>query len=350
MEINAHLKKYQPIIQTIGILILLVALVISVKQNQILSEELELAYTDIKNDNLPRFIVKIEQNSSNTLIDKIVFTSRSDKYILQKEEILLVNNTTPFILETFNGEVNTNKLKSELVSVLRRYYEFDTEFGLIYTTKRMSYPIAIKYKYESNGSSKDTVILYDYHFTTYYSDGNCKIKSEGLEFVKYLPSNLSNITRSLIKYNINNSFLSNFPNSIFEIKKESILKDTLLADMLSFVTYNLTFSEHNIVLSDSAYRSLYFYIPHYFDNDSLLIERNKLIVKILANLNLYDEEIKFAFNNILKEDKKFRKLSSSTNLKDIPYNSRTRLYINEYNEWFEVNSDLRSILMSKVEI
>lgn len=350
MKVNKQLKKYQPIIQTIGIIVLIIALVVSIWQNWILKKELDLTYENKKKELLPRFSVKIEQEKSNLLFDKFVFSSYSEHNYLQKEEIILVNNSTPIVLETHNGEVKSNRLKNELVLILNKYYRMDSEYGIIYSMNKMSYPIAIKYTYESYGIIKDTVILYEYHFTTYYNNEKSKIKSEGLEFVKYLSNDMSEITKSLIKYNINNSFLSNFPNSIYDIKEEIILKDALMSRILNFVISNLTFTEHRIIIADSTYRTVYYYLPYYFSNDSALKKRFELIDDITTNIDSYDADIASAFRQVLEKEKIFLKLTSSTHLDSIPYNSKTQLYKEEYNDWYKVNADLKSLLLNKVKI
>src|ERR1700752_3369584 len=112
-KFNEWNKKYQPTIQTAGIVLVFLTLVVLIWQTVLTRSELKRNSQNAFNEALPKFKVTIEK-SENAVVDEFIFSCVNQDYDLQKVEIVILNDATPSYFSTYSKKISTSPIKNKL--------------------------------------------------------------------------------------------------------------------------------------------------------------------------------------------------------------------------------------------
>lgn len=353
-KINNISKKYTPLIGLLGFLMVVGGFVYNFYQLSFLKEELEITKSQIYKEDYPKWRTNIIWNEGNTLIDQIEFGSVNPNYNIQKVKIILVDKATPKYYPFIGSTWKTYSFKKELTKIFDEFNPSDCDCNFVVRDKK--FPIGVNITYEYLGITKDTTMIYEYHFDVFSSKGRNRIKTKGLEFIKYLGfSDEDFIISEIVDYNLNNSFYSKLNGAERVVKLEVVLKDSLyqVFSRLIKINYDVGLYEFSLRWQgepDEA-KDYLFYFPTYFFDSTLLVEKNHLlneinkmkldtsIVNNLKAVNNSEAAFERVYYNIVEFD------SISVVYTDSISNMRLATYLN----WTIINDKLLEKVYRKAE-
>lgn len=353
IKVNSFVKKYQPLIQTAGILLILITVVLTWLQISIARKEFEFNEESRAYDFSPGWKIEFNKNENNALIDELVISSANDAYNIQKLRVQILDGITPYEYESVGTKISTSALKTRLSSIYKKHYDLE-QLDCRGCYEQDSYPLAITMFYERFGSRRDTTILYDYHFKTYFSKETIRFNSQALEFVKYVGKDSASLAKELISYNLSSSFFSSISDAGFQIKLAIALRDPVLGPVAEYGYSNVNVYKNSVVFVNEKTREplgelvLMRPLPLY---DSVSIQQRNAIVKAINhNLEKYDETITSAILKIQKFEKTFCKCDSGTYLDSLSNGKTIVANQQQWNEWARMNSELVNLVTKRVKI
>lgn len=359
-SINDFANKYQSLLTIAGILI---GFLFTGWQIHLNREEINISQTQIKKETLPKWNISIELINGDPLLDKMVFTTNDPAINLIKTKVSVYNLATPYTIEEFGSDFQTNRLKNLLATIALDYHDFKsnkyhTGFS---STDKDRYPIAITFYYESYGVRKDTTALVDYIFSLYYKHGTDEaiVRSHGLEFQKYISSQPQTLQKELIRRNLDSGIMACCPDMIYIIKDEILSRDNFLNPLLQLAELYTkgrirTYKIDNDPYLKSSY-DLALAEPEYFYNARTRSVKDSLIKVIDKNIqnNIYDKNIIDAYNNIIGIDQCFKKYEGGCiDYIRTKFKPRINTTMNqgEYEQLMSAKSELFLAVYNKVDL
>lgn len=291
-RVNKYLKEYQPTIQTIGIILLFVGIILALLQYSLGSKQIEEQALSTESLRIPKFEVNIENKKLNPQQEDIVIKSGNPFHSINKVTICLLNNEDLDEIDFYKIPISTFKLKNVLKN--NRWIintERSDDFA-IDKSKLISYPLIFDFEYIENLKVYNVRLLYNYKFIAYYFSNGIKIKSEGLEFVQTLKE-IENTKQRLVDYSIFESNTLAGTDYIRFLKWQQMLDSGSNKSIYDFVKLNLTLQENHIVICDenNESRTIKYYLPEYIYNDSLQTQKLKLFDQIFKEQDKYGSQI-----------------------------------------------------------
>ena len=353
VKINSFVKKYQPLIQTVGILLILATVVLTWFQISIARKEFEFNEQGRTYDFSPGWKIEFNKYEENALIDELSISSSNDAYNIQKLRLQIIDGIDSYDFESVGTKISTSQLKGRLSNIYKKHYDLE-KLDCRGCYEEDSYPIAVTIFYERFGVRQDTTILYDYHFKTYFSKQFIKFKSEALEFVKYIRKDSTSLTRELITYNLSSSFFSNISDAAFQIRLAIALRDPTLKPVAEYAYANVSVYKNSVVYITEGTRQkigefvLMMPQPLY---DSIAIQQRDAIVRELRkNIKKYDETITSAILKVQDFERTFCKCDGSVSLDSLKDGKTIIGNKEQWEEWARMNSELVNLITKRVKI
>lgn len=301
----------------------------------------------------PAWKIEFRKTENNALIDDLIMLSSNPSYNVQKIQVIILDELKPYRFENVGNTLSTGPLKSRLSSIYKKYYNLES-WDCHTCTESDSYPIAVRIFFERFGESQDTTVMYNYHFKSYFSGEQLRFKSQGAEFVKYLPGDSAKLSRELISYNLSSSFLSNISDASFEIKVSMALAHPTYRYLMEYAISNLGLYEHKIVFTPegkkkTALGTFTLRLPKSLYDSVARISRDQIVDKINATSGNYDEALNAIIIKIKDSEKAFTKVEAKSRVdlikgNDIIANQK------QWDEWYQVNQELISLIAKRMEI
>lgn len=352
-KINSFVKKYQPLIQTVGIVLILITVVLTWLQISQARKEFEFNEQGRTYDFAPGWKMEFLKNEDNALIDELSISSSNEAYNIQKIRIQILDGITPYQFEGIGNKMLTGALKSRLSSIYKRHYNLE-KLDCRGCYEEDSYPIAITIFYERFGARLDTTVLYDYHFKTYFSKQFIKFKSQALEFVKYVSKDSAILSRELITYNLTSSFLSNISDAAFQIKLAIALRDPVLGPVAQFGYANVNVYKNSVVYVNEKTQEkigeFVLMMPQPLYDSTAIRQRNRIVTDINNNIDEYDETITSAIGKIQDFEKSFCQCDSKTYLDSLTKGRTIVGNQKQWDDWARMNSELVNLVTKRVKI
>ncbi|QSE97317.1 hypothetical protein [Fulvivirga lutea] len=341
-KINKSLRKYSPIINAVGIILILVGLYFNY---------LEINSTDKLEDN-PMWRTDVIRADSNPLQDELKFTALNDLYNIQKVTICLFGAERLSVYEYSSNSIGSYELKNELNNVYNYYFNLDT-YKCQVCREEDSYPFVAIIDYEKFGKRYRSAILYNYHYVAYLKSksSDVKFKSESIEFVRSVSLDSSSIARELILFNANNSFLSNFPNGQLKAKSTIAHNNKKYKPFINLIGLNLSEFIHVIKVEGIDY-TLSIKLPlELYDSTAKAKKRlyDKQLLEALSTYD-YDQGLVDQLNEIEIYKQEFSSTSASINF-DAMINKKDTIVNQEvWNRWYQMNNKLLKSIIDKIEM
>ncbi|WP_431167251.1 hypothetical protein [Tenacibaculum halocynthiae] len=356
-KLNKFFEKYQPTIQTFGILLILATIFISIWQNYLTRNQVDFALEERLYQQNPKFEVSLKFHKSERLNDWLEINNKNYNHILQKINVNFLNKTDVQTFVVYNKILRLNKIKKIIIKETEGLFS-DSGNSILHFKRQFSksevctYPIIIDFNYIENDSPKEISILYAYKFQIYFVGKRRKIKTLGVQFIKKL-NHEDNIKKILIKYNLNNS--EPFNNSLYrnKLKLELIKKDSIFSPVYKFIQYNLITRREKIqfILKDSSYLNLYYDIPKFLSDSILRKKRDKELVSILYKNEDYNTDLIKKVIQINDSINMFSKMNYSVHLDSIKYTKYgVQLFEKYKREWEILNQELYDIALDNFKI
>lgn len=352
-KISLWTKKYQSLIQSIGILFVLITLFITIYQTYLTRKDVDIA---LKNSNLNEqtgWNVLINYPTNDVLKENISFESKNSNITIQKVTFFIVEKRQLYSYATYKSKFKINPLKKTLERVYNDCYSFNYEiFYHLRPLHSTSYPIAILFQYEIFGKIEYECLLYELHYDVYAIKQNeVRIKTTGIEYKQKLEYYDSvYLTKQLIDYNVKHCFLSDLEEKNIDsyLKKDLIKKDSTLKYLYDFIGINLKTtclitSYQSPRDSSEILATVRCYLPTCFI-DSILAKRLINVVEKLNEFPIRDKEINLMLDSIHITRNKFIIPDSMILLKKEVFLNKITI-----KEWERMNLKLENILFKKVE-
>lgn len=351
-EFNELLGKFQPLIQTAGILILIIGSVLAYFQVKLNLLEFEVENKRLLLELDPRWRIEFHKDQINALVDNIEFTSLNPAYNIQSVQILLLHNLSPYRFVSSSNILVTKDLKDRVEMVYKATYDLNGD-DCYPCTENNSYPLAIRFHFEKFGVRGDTTILYNYHFTIYHTRTKLKIKSNSIEFIKYLPTDSASINRELIAYNLNYSFLSNITQARSQIKILIGLRDSTYRPIFQYAFSNLKSYQTSFQVLDNKKKTLLelvLQMPLPLVDSAAIRNRHRIINNINRNLDNYDSTLISTVLKIQAFEETFRKSESTIPIDSLSIMPKRFLNDKSWSRWQEMNYELINLAATRISI
>ncbi|WP_276374268.1 hypothetical protein [Chryseolinea sp. H1M3-3] len=352
-KVNTFVKKYQPLIQTVGIVLILITVVLTWLQISIARKEFEFNEQGRAYDFAPGWKIGFTKNESNALIDELSITTVNDAYNVQKLRIQILDGITPYEFEGVGTNISTSSLKARLSSIYKKHYNLEN-LDCRGCYEEDSYPIAVTIFYERFGERQDTTILYDYHFKTYFSKQYIKFNSQALEFVKYVAKDSASLTRELLTYNLSSSFFSNISDAAFQIRLAIVLRDPVLKPIAEYAYSNVNVYKNSVVFvtekTGERIGEFVLMMPQPLYDSVAIVQRKVIVRELNKNIEKYDETITSAIQEIQEFEKEFCKCKAETNLDSLMNRKTIVGNKQQWDEWARMNSELVNLVTKRVKV
>ncbi len=277
-KLNTWSKKYQSVIQGVGILAILVGL-FSLKLDLNSHEFEKKKFSDSQ---IPIWDIKMNYHENNVDLLSINFSCLNDNVKLQKVTIFYINNKRALSeIVSLSNVWKTSDFSTKLLQVIKEFYTIDEYIFESYRRPGIvnfndCYPIAVKFFYVQDGIVKEITSVFLVHFQVLKMD---RIKIRNLEYVKNLQGIGSPIENELGEINCSTC-----------IGRESCSQNNSIN---AFIKKNKTY---NVIsnLIDLSYRG------------SVIT-----VVKEDKNGNEVEEPKKYMFPTILVEKEIYQKFESN---------------------------------------
>jgi hypothetical protein len=355
-KLNNLLKKYQPIIQTFGISLVLVTISISIWQNNLTQNQLNFALEEKLNEQKPRFEINLNYDKTERLNDWFEIVNKNYNHTLQKVNVQLLNKTDLQKFNIYNKTIRTKKIKNIIIKESQNLFS-DYETGLLnikfqsIKSEIYTFPIIINFEYTENNISKKTSILYGYKFQIYFLGKSRKIKTISLEFIKTLNNKKEKLREVLLNYNLET--FEPFNSQVYrnKLKLDLLKKDSIYSPIYKLISLNneIKREEFEILLKDSTKSKLYFNLPKFILDTILLKKKNQLMSKILNNTKKYNPELLKKIIQIEDSVKMFKNMNQS--IDSLEYtNYGIRVFEKHKRTWLELNQELFDMTLDDFKI
>lgn len=359
-KLNSFLKKYQPTIQTLGILLILASVLIAMYQNKINQNQLELTIREKLEESQPKLSISTKVKKGS-FVDELVIKNENPQHTLKNVKLFFLDGIKLMSIPSLNNIIKTSELKFAIKDVAIDYVkDYDMSFGefsLIKTKSEvLSYPIVISYKYFENKQIKTSQSLYHYKMEIYFFRSGWRIKTVGLELIKPIDPDSKNIYEALVSNLLEKPL---FGNAIHRenLKIELTKSSRKYADIIEYMNINLMMDRYiqGLVLidesnSDTINIEAIYRRPSFFRDSIILKDRLKILQSILNQKNKYGDDI---INQILiMEDSSNMFTNRKIQLTEpIPLDSKQiDLFENHEESWIRLNQTLMDSLVAQFSI
>lgn len=355
-KINKIFSKNQPIIQTFGIFLILITIIISIWQNNLTQKQINIAIEGKINDSKPIFELNLSFDNTQRLNDWFEINSKNYNHNLQKINVQFLDKTVLKKSDVYNRTLRTTKLKQVILKESNDLFE-NYNVGLLGIKYKLSkseiysFPIILNFSYTENNELKNTSILYAYKFQIYFVGNKRKVKSIGIEFLSELKYEKFEAKKKLLNYNFNNELPFK---SIFyanNLKLELVKKDSIYKKVYDLIKIHTLMEreEFEIEKIDSTKLSIYYNKPKFLSDTILLKKRYAILNKIIDNKTHFKSALLSKVIQIEDSINMFTKMTQSTN-----EFKKTNLGIKAFgkyeSEWIEMNQELLEITLDNFKI
>tara|TARA_R110002050_G_scaffold257052_1_gene396157 strand:- start:745 stop:1833 length:1089 start_codon:yes stop_codon:yes gene_type:complete len=355
-KINKYFSKYQPTIQTFGIFLILLTIIISIWQNNLTQKQINFAIEDKIDDSTPRFELNLNFNNNQRLNDWFDIICKNYNHSLQKVNLEFLNKTELKKIEIYNKILRTYKIKQVILQESKDLFE-NYNIGLLGVKYKLSkseiysFPIIINYSYLENNKLKKTSILYSYKFQIYFIGNEKKVKSIGIEFVNEFRNKNFNPRNILLNYNLNNEIPFKSLYYANSLKLDLVKKDSMYSKIYELIEIhtNMRKEEFEVEQKDSTKLTLYFNIPKFIHDSILLKKRYSVMNKIIENKNYFKPELLSKIIQIEDSLKMFTTMTqNSKKLEKTKFGLKA--FGNYETDWIELNQELLEITLDNFKI
>ena len=352
-KLNTVVKKYQPMIQTVGIVLILITVILTWLQISIARKESAFNEQSRAYDFSAGWRIQFIKSETNALIDELAVSPANEDYNVQKIRVHILDGINPYQFESVGSTISTGAIKARLSTIYKRHYDLQN-LDCPGCFEDDSYPVAMTIFYERFGSRDDTTILYNYHFKTYFSRTSIRFKSQGCEFVKYIAKDSASLAREQISYNLSSSFLANVSDGGFQIRLAMALKDPVLKPAIDYAYSNVKVYRSSFVLVDKKggdqLGKLVLMMPLPLYDSMAIEEKSKVVAELNDKIDLYDETITSAILNIQDFEKSFRSVKGQTHLDSLRGGRTIIVNQEQWEKWAKMNSELVNLITKRIKI
>ncbi|MEN8185965.1 MAG: hypothetical protein ABFR05_02415 [Bacteroidota bacterium] len=354
--VNKFFKKYQPTIQAVGIIAIMIALLVDISQNRLIQGQMDIDKEERLKKLIPLFQVDLEINKSNSFIDKMVFSNINYKHILQNVNIYTLNGIQLVDFKIHNKNFSTTKLKNILIDISRDYYSQYTTGLLNFkvnnnSTEVLSYPLIIDFTYFENNELKRKSFLYEYQFRIFFLDDVRKIKSEGIIMNSILYDTPDNYKNRLLDYSISHSKPLGSIMYQDDIKYKLMKKDTIYSLIINLIQLDLesrkTFLKYKYCDCDTLKSSsIYYYTPNIYFDENLFHKRDSIISKIFNRKPNLNKNILKKIILIQDSINMFTRRNFTTDKSKMPKDS-FEVFENKFDIWVKMHQNLLNVAIDE---
>ena len=289
---NKKLGKYQPTIQTFGIILILVGLIVAIWQNNLTQKQIEEQRNNQNLERVPKFNFELRYENANRTLDYLELTEMNPKHVLNHMSIMLLGRHGLNKFTYFEKRINTTNIKKTLSDYEWLADKATTNFISHYQSDVLSFPVLIGIEYVENLNLNQQYLLYEYKFKIYDFENVTKLKTIGLEFIEFVTED-GDIEQYLKSYSLTKlkPLISKYyhDNLIWTL----IQKDSSYRDLVSLIRLNLTFQANQIVVCRQQKNPLIvsYDTPAFLSDDSLWSKKVKVFERITSNSDKYSSKL-----------------------------------------------------------
>lgn len=360
---NKTLKKYQPLIQTVGILLVLISVIIAIYQNYITNEQLKLDKVNSKENKKVQISFEVKYNKKSNLLDYIEALNLNSSYTINKTTLEYLKDNRLSQTEFLSERINMNGLKKHIVKYFFNYFNSGNTYSVnsFHLSKDSSFhklPIILGVEYIKDGKKETLKKLYEYKFQVYSFSKKNKIKTIGINYIGNVPT--SNDKSKSILINYINSHFESIDYKFEQISEKNIEELNTLKEKTADLNFTLSILEYlkynlheyqiknTLKIKDSVQMDIYLSYP-----------------KIIMD-TIYKSKRDSIFNNHILTSKskhkmgiieKLRVIDDSTQIFNGEYtlpcicelNENKEYHLNEqkYEKWEKMNLEVKDLLFNK---
>lgn len=359
-KVNKFLNKYQPTIQTIGILLILITIIISIWQNFLTREQLELSSIEQRNETFPKFNVSAQTNEKDKFNDEIILTNLNSNHVFQSVNIYTLERENLKSFEYYNINFNSRKLKKLIEELSYDYInDYDISFGEFILQKSKSdlliYPLLFEISYLENENLKKYFLFYNYVFQIYFNGDDRKIKTIGLDYNQSFKLSDDDSAKKIHNFLLTNSFKENTPfnndNFLKDIKLNILKKDSLKSAIYALYDINTYKGRYESVLkiNDTLSFPVYYLKPLFLDKVKLGKQRDSILLKIKMNREFYSRDVLSQIKLMNDSIKMFERMSVLDSILETN-NNETQIFKYYENIWDRMNEKLIENALNELQI
>lgn len=359
-KVNKFLNKYQPIIQTIGISLILITILISIWQNFLTREQLELSIKEQKSETFPKFRINFQTDEKDKFNEEIILSNLNSNHVFQSVEIHTLEREKLKSFTFYNQTFQARKLMKLLEDLSYDYIEdFDLSFGEFTLQKSKSdllnYPLLFQLNYLENGEIKQYFLFYNYVFQIYFNGDDRRIKSIGLDYNQSFQLPFDNPSQKIYSFLLTKGLKDKPPfnneNFLVDIKLNILKKDSLKSTIYALYDIN-TFKGRNetvLKINDTLSYHAYYITPLFFSDEKLKKQRDSVLLKINSNKAFYSEEVLNQIEVMNDSVKMFESMSSLDSILEIK-NNEIQVFQNYEKKWDRMNEILLEKILDELQI